>query len=50
MGRKVMAAGEALEGGAAEVVVADANLDRPVMTALEGDGTHIYPGALEGDT
>jgi acetylglutamate/LysW-gamma-L-alpha-aminoadipate kinase len=50
MGRKVMAAGEALEGGAAEVVVADANLDRPVMTALEGDGTHIYPDALEGDT
>jgi acetylglutamate/LysW-gamma-L-alpha-aminoadipate kinase len=50
MGRKVMAAGEALESGAAEVVVADANIDRPVMTALEGDGTHIYPGALEGDT
>ena len=50
MGRKVMAAGEALEGGAAEVVVADANIDRPVMTALEGDGTHIYPGALEEDT
>ncbi len=50
MGRKVMAAGEALEGGAAEVVVADANIDRPVMTALEGDGTHIYPGALEENT
>ena len=50
MGRKVMAAGEALADGAAEVVVADANIDRPVMTALEGDGTHIYPGALEGDT
>jgi acetylglutamate/LysW-gamma-L-alpha-aminoadipate kinase len=50
MGRKVMAAGEALECGAAEVVVADAKLDRPVMTALEGDGTHIYPGALEGNT
>ncbi len=50
MGRKVMAAGEALDGGAAEVVVADANIDRPVMTALEGDGTHIYPGALGEDT
>ena len=50
MGRKVMAAEEALDGGAAEVVIADANIDRPVMTALEGDGTHIYPGALEGDT
>jgi acetylglutamate/LysW-gamma-L-alpha-aminoadipate kinase len=49
MGRKVMAAKEALEGGAAEVVVADANLDEPVATALEGDGTHIYPGALAGE-
>jgi acetylglutamate/LysW-gamma-L-alpha-aminoadipate kinase len=50
MGRKVMAAEEALTGGATEVVVADATIDRPVMTALEGDGTHIYPEALEGDT
>ncbi|MFB6298561.1 MAG: acetylglutamate/acetylaminoadipate kinase [Salinirussus sp.] len=49
MGRKVMAAEEALDRGAPEVVVADAGLDRPVLTALEGDGTHIYPGALEGD-
>jgi acetylglutamate/LysW-gamma-L-alpha-aminoadipate kinase len=46
MGRKVMAIREALEGGASEVVVADANLDRPVATALEGDGTHVYPEAL----
>jgi acetylglutamate/LysW-gamma-L-alpha-aminoadipate kinase len=46
MSRKVMAIREALEGGASEVVVADANLERPVATALEGDGTHVYPSAL----
>jgi acetylglutamate/LysW-gamma-L-alpha-aminoadipate kinase len=46
MGRKVMAAEEALEGGAVEVVVADANLEQPIDTALEGDGTHIFPSAL----
>jgi len=49
MGRKVMAVREALEGGAPEVVVADANLERPVATALEGDGTHVYPSALDGE-
>jgi acetylglutamate/LysW-gamma-L-alpha-aminoadipate kinase len=46
MERKVMAIREALESGATEVVVADANLERPVATALEGDGTHVYPSAL----
>jgi acetylglutamate/LysW-gamma-L-alpha-aminoadipate kinase len=46
MERKVMAIREALEAGATEVVVADANLERPVATALEGDGTHVYPSAL----
>jgi acetylglutamate/LysW-gamma-L-alpha-aminoadipate kinase len=50
MGRKVMAAEEALSGGSPEVVVADATIERPVATALEGDGTHIYPEALEEDT
>jgi len=49
MERKVMAIREALEAGATEVVVADANLDRPVATALEGDGTHVYPSALPDD-
>jgi acetylglutamate/LysW-gamma-L-alpha-aminoadipate kinase len=48
MSRKVMAAKEALEGGAVEVIVADANLERPIETALEGDGTHIFPSAFEG--
>ncbi|WP_302082085.1 acetylglutamate/acetylaminoadipate kinase [Salinibaculum rarum] len=46
MSRKVMAIKEALEAGANEVVVADANLERPIATALEGDGTHVYPSAL----
>jgi acetylglutamate/LysW-gamma-L-alpha-aminoadipate kinase len=51
MGRKVMAVREALSGGVPEVVVADANLKRPVATALEGDGTHVYPSALpDGDS
>ena len=47
MERKVMAIREALERGACEVVVADANLEYPVQTAFEGDGTHVYPSALE---
>ncbi|WP_226022430.1 acetylglutamate/acetylaminoadipate kinase [Halomicrobium salinisoli] len=48
MGRKVMAAEEALDGGATEVVVADANADDPVLAALDGSGTHVYADALEG--
>jgi acetylglutamate/LysW-gamma-L-alpha-aminoadipate kinase len=48
MSRKVMAIREALAAGANEVVVADANLERPIATALEGDGTHVYPSALPG--
>jgi acetylglutamate/LysW-gamma-L-alpha-aminoadipate kinase len=47
MRRKVMAAEEALDGGAPEVVVADANADEPVLAALDGDGTHLYDSALE---
>ncbi len=50
MERKVMAATEALEGGAGEVVVADANADEPISSALDGGGTHVLPGALEGDS
>ncbi|WP_226011483.1 acetylglutamate/acetylaminoadipate kinase [Halomicrobium salinisoli] len=48
MSRKVMAAEEALSGGATEVVVADANADDPVLAALDGSGTHVYADALEG--
>jgi acetylglutamate/LysW-gamma-L-alpha-aminoadipate kinase len=47
MGRKVMAATEALEGGASEVVVASANAENPIQSALSGGGTHVYPSALE---
>jgi acetylglutamate/LysW-gamma-L-alpha-aminoadipate kinase len=48
MRRKVMAATEALEGGASEVVVADANADAPIRSAVAGGGTHLLPGAIEG--
>jgi acetylglutamate/LysW-gamma-L-alpha-aminoadipate kinase len=46
MGRKIMAAEEALSGGSPEVVVADANADEPILSALSGDGTHIKAGAV----
>lgn len=46
MSRKVMAATEALEAGAAKVIIADANADDPIQSALAGGGTHIYPEAL----
>ncbi|MFC7156550.1 acetylglutamate/acetylaminoadipate kinase [Halomarina halobia] len=46
MTRKVMAATEALEGGARSVVVASANADAPVSAALSGTGTTITPEAL----
>jgi acetylglutamate/LysW-gamma-L-alpha-aminoadipate kinase len=47
MRKKVMAATEALERGASEVIVADANADAPITAALEESGTHIRPSALE---
>ena len=50
MGRKVMAAEEALAGGSPEVVVADANADHPVRSALEGSGTHVHASALQEAT
>jgi acetylglutamate/LysW-gamma-L-alpha-aminoadipate kinase len=46
MGRKVMAVAEALEGGAARAVIADANADAPVSAAVEGGGTHVLPEAV----
>jgi len=46
MGRKVMAAEEALDGGSPEVAVADANADEPILSALDGEGTHLYADAL----
>ena len=49
MTRKVMAAREALAEGATEAVVADANAADPLLSALDGGGTHVFPAALGGD-
>jgi acetylglutamate/LysW-gamma-L-alpha-aminoadipate kinase len=46
MGKKVMAAQEALSGGSPLVVVADANADDPIVDALSGAGTHVHASAL----
>ncbi|SDC98530.1 acetylglutamate/acetylaminoadipate kinase [Natrinema hispanicum] len=46
MTKKVMAAEEALAGGASSVVVADANADEPISSALAGEGTTLEPGVL----
>ncbi|WP_114578322.1 acetylglutamate/acetylaminoadipate kinase [Saliphagus sp. LR7] len=51
MTKKVMAAREALEGGATSVIVASANADEPITAALAGEGTTLEPGALaDGET
>jgi acetylglutamate/LysW-gamma-L-alpha-aminoadipate kinase len=50
MRKKVMAAEEALEGGAPEVIVASANADAPVTSAVDGGGTHIERSALATET
>ncbi|MFB6119257.1 acetylglutamate/acetylaminoadipate kinase [Halosegnis sp.] len=47
MTRKVMAATEALEAGASEVIIASANAETPITGALDGDGTHVYPEAVQ---
>ena len=47
MGRKIMAAEEALSGGSPEVVVADANADEPILSALDGSGTHMHASAVQ---
>ena len=49
MTKKVMAAEEALEGGASSVVVADANEDEPISSALAGEGTTLEPSVLEDE-
>lgn len=46
MTKKVMAAKEALSGGAAEVAVSDANVRDPIVNALAGAGTHVTASAL----
>ncbi len=46
MTRKVMAAKEALERGAGEVLIADATAAGPIDRALAGDATRITPTAI----
>jgi acetylglutamate/LysW-gamma-L-alpha-aminoadipate kinase len=46
MTKKVMAAVEALEGGAASVRIADANNRDPITAARTGHGTEFEPGAV----
>jgi [amino group carrier protein]-L-2-aminoadipate 6-kinase len=41
MKRKLMAASIALEGGVGRVILASANVDRPITSALDGRGTVI---------
>jgi acetylglutamate/LysW-gamma-L-alpha-aminoadipate kinase len=47
MTRKVMAAIEALDGGSPAVIVADANRESPIRSALSGGGTHVRREAVE---
>jgi len=49
MERKVMAIEEGLDAGADRAIVADANADRPVTSALDGGGTHIMRAAAITD-
>ncbi|MFC7323529.1 acetylglutamate/acetylaminoadipate kinase [Halorubrum rutilum] len=49
MGKKVMAAREALSAGSGRVVVADANVRDPIVAALGGGGTTVERSALGGD-
>jgi acetylglutamate/LysW-gamma-L-alpha-aminoadipate kinase len=49
MTRKVMAAREALEGGAESVTIAGADGDHPVRAALDDSGTTVLPGSVDPD-
>lgn len=46
MTRKVMAAAEALERGASEVLIGSANADAPITNAIDGDATRISVHAI----
>ena len=51
MSRKVMAIEEALDSGAESAVVADANAEAPISSAIDGAGTHVSPDAVtDSDT
>lgn len=47
MGRKVMAAKEALERGATSVIVGDGTIESPVSAALDGAGTWFHPEVVQ---
>ena len=47
MGKKVLAATEALDAATPRVVIADANADTPVRAALAGAGTTLEQSALQ---
>lgn len=46
MKRKLLAAKEALEGGAGEVLIADSRLDAPINAGLSGGGTLLCRGSM----
>ncbi len=48
MKKKVLGAAEALRGGVERVVFADGRVERPVLAALEGAGTHVIVQASRG--
>ena len=50
MYKKVIAAHEALNEGASEVIIADANQAKPVKMALDGDGTEILKRAVDTES
>ena len=46
MTRKLMAATDALQQGAEKAIIASANEEQPLLSALDGGGPHIYPEAI----
>ena len=46
MSRKIMAVKEAIEDGTPKAIIADANAETPITSALDGSGTHVYASAL----
>ncbi len=44
MKRKLLASGEALDGGVSEVVIGNGTKEKPISSALAGAGTHITKG------
>tara|TARA_A100001037_G_scaffold214145_1_gene191946 strand:+ start:11919 stop:12740 length:822 start_codon:yes stop_codon:yes gene_type:complete len=46
MTRKLMAATDAIQQGAKKSIIASANEHKPLISALNGGGTHIYPEAI----